>query len=208
MSESLFPAILLFGAPGVGKGTQGKLLGQIDGFYHLSSGDMFRALDLESSEGQEVQQYSSRGELVPDDLTIRIWRNWLDNLIADTIFDPQSEMLLLDGIPRNVKQCEILRHHVEVRKVVHLASQDDEPIIARIKKRAVDEGRDDDAKDEVVRRRFQIYRDETTPVLNYYASDITTEVDPMCTPAEVHKRIREHVVPDLKRFRGEDVKAD
>ncbi len=208
MSESLFPAILLFGAPGVGKGTQGKLLGRIDGFYHLSSGDIFRALDLKSPEGQEVQQYSSRGELVPDDLTIRIWRNWLDNLIADTIFDPQSEMLLLDGIPRNVKQCEILRQHVEVRKVVHLASQDDEPIIARIKKRALDEGRDDDAKDEVVRRRFQVYRDETTPVLNYYASDITAEVDPMGTPAEVHKRILEHVVPDLKRFRGEDVAAD
>ena len=62
--------ILLFGAPGAGKGTQGKILGRIPGFFHLSSGDMFRALDPNSDLGQRVTSYSSKGELVPDDLTI------------------------------------------------------------------------------------------------------------------------------------------
>src|SRR5262245_55093023 len=68
-----YQTILLFGAPGSGKGTQGKILGQIPGFYHLSCGEVFRTLDTGSDLGKVFMEYSSRGELVPDDVTVKMW---------------------------------------------------------------------------------------------------------------------------------------
>ena len=65
-----YKTVLLFGAPGAGKGTQGKILGKVPGFYHLACGDVFRSLDMGSELGSKFMEYSSRGELVPDALTI------------------------------------------------------------------------------------------------------------------------------------------
>ena len=70
--EETFRSILLFGPPGVGKGTQGKILGMVPGFFHLSVGDVFRSIDIGSDDGKQVYQYSSQGQLVPDELTVRI----------------------------------------------------------------------------------------------------------------------------------------
>ena len=69
-----FKTILLFGTPGAGKGTQGKILGKVPGFFHLACGDVFRSLDMGSDLGKQFIAYSSRGELVPDELTIELWR--------------------------------------------------------------------------------------------------------------------------------------
>ena len=195
-------AVLLFGVPGAGKGTQGKALDQLPGFFHLSSGDIFRTLDPESTEGQEVRGYSSRGELVPDELTIRIWKQWLDEQIAESRFKPQDEILLLDGIPRNVAQCEILQDHIHVLHVIHLASSDDQPMIDRIKNRALIEGRPDDAQEDVIRRRFEVYREESAPVLNYYPSELISDIDPIGTPAEVLAQILDRLIPVQNSFLG------
>ena len=65
---------LIFGAPGSGKGTQGKILGAIPRFYHCACGDVFRALDTRTELGQAFIEYSSRGQLVPDDLTVKLWK--------------------------------------------------------------------------------------------------------------------------------------
>ena len=73
MSER-YQSVLLLGAPSVGKGTQGAVLGRIPGFHHISSGDVFRTIDINSKTGKKFYEYSSKGELVPDDLTIEIWR--------------------------------------------------------------------------------------------------------------------------------------
>ena len=200
MAEDRFAAVLLFGVPGAGKGTQGKALGQLPGFFHLSSGDIFRSLDPQSDEGRQVRRYSERGELVPDELTIRIWRNWLDEQIAASRFRPQRDLLLLDGIPRNVRQCEILEEHIQVLRVIHLAAESDEPMIQRIKARALLEGRPDDANEDVIRRRFEVYRRESAPVLNYYPSDLIADVDPLGTPAEVLARVLQCIIPVEKQF--------
>lgn len=92
-----YKTILLFGAPGSGKGTQGKILGQIPGFYHLSCGEVFRSLDIHSELGKVFYEYSSRGELVPDDVTVRMWAA---NINAQTIlgrYKPHEDVLVLDG---------------------------------------------------------------------------------------------------------------
>src|SRR3954471_20665323 len=103
-----FKSILLFGAPGSGKGTQGKILGAIPGFFHSSTGDIFRSLDLQSPTGRTVWEYSSKGKLVPDDLTIKIWLQYLKGMEMINQFHPENEIIVLDGLPRSVHQATLL----------------------------------------------------------------------------------------------------
>src|SRR3954467_8420270 len=102
-----YRTVLLFGAPGAGKGTQGKILGTIPNFFHCACGDVFRNLTIESELGKIFLQYSSRGELVPDEPTIRLWREKIAGQQALGHFNPERDRLLLDGIPRNPNQAEI-----------------------------------------------------------------------------------------------------
>jgi len=190
-----YQTILLFGAPGAGKGTQGKILGQVPGFYHLSCGEVFRTLDLTSEIGKTFMQYSSRGELVPDDVTIKMWQQ---NMHARTVlsdYKPSQDLLVLDGIPRNVHQAELMKKHINVLLVVHLVCPDKEEMIKRLRRRALKENRADDAKEEVIRRRWQVYEKETFPVLDFYSRQIVREVDAVGSPARVLEHILQHVVP-------------
>lgn len=190
-----YQTVLLFGPPGVGKGTQGKILALIPGFFHSSTGEIFRNLDVTSDLGRTFYQYSSRGELVPDDITIRIWNQ---NVYANTIlgmFKPNQDLLVLDGLPRSVSQAKLLYRYVDVLKVIHLVTRDKEALFERMKKRAMKENRADDAKDEVIRRRFEVYENQTYPVLEYYPKNIVVEVDAMVSPAAVLTQILNAVVP-------------
>jgi len=198
MSDELYPAVLLFGAPGVGKGTQGKILNQIPGLFHLSSGDVFRDLDPNTVAGR-----TSLGELVPDELTIRICRNWIQERIAQQKYNPRKDLLILDGIPRNVPQCEILEESIDVLHVIHLSTDNKDLLAERIHRRALEENRTDDAKEEVIRRRFRVYSERTLPVLNYYPDEMIHTVDPIGMPIEVLQRIIEGLIPLQQRLLGE-----
>jgi adenylate kinase len=186
--------VLLFGAPGVGKGTQGQRLGEIAHFVHLSTGEMFRSLDRNSTLGKEVRSFSERGELVPDELTIRIFREFVHGLVAAGRYRPEQDTLVLDGIPRNVNQCRILDKEVSVTKVIHLTSSDEDVMVDRIKRRAEIEGRKDDADESIIRRRFVVYRRETEPVLAYYSGKSIVEVDALGTPDAVTAAIKRELL--------------
>lgn len=190
-----YQTILLFGAPGSGKGTQGKILGQIPGFYHLSCGDVFRTIDTSSELGKTFIEYSSRGELVPDDVTVKMWQQ---NMHARTVlseYKPRADLLVLDGIPRNVNQAKLLEKHINVLLIVHLMCSDKEEMIKRLRRRALKENRVDDAREEVIRRRWEVYENETAPVLNHYPKHIVRTVDAFGSPARVLQHILEAVVP-------------
>ncbi|TVQ54347.1 MAG: nucleoside monophosphate kinase [Phycisphaerales bacterium] len=190
-----YQSLLLFGPPGVGKGTQGKLLGSIPGFVHLATGDIFRALDKNSELGQQFMAYSSRGELVPDELTIKVWRNHVEHLMNDGCFDPERDVLVLDGIPRSLNQAKTIGEHIDVLAVIHLECPDINEMITRMKRRAEQQGRHDDADENVVRKRFEVYKDETAPVLSCYDASLVTKINPIGTPAEVLMNILKVVVP-------------
>src|SRR3569833_511051 len=98
----LYKTILLFGAPGSGTGTQGKILGAIPGFFHSSTGDIFRSLDLQSEVGRTVWEHSKKGQLVPDTLTIKIWKQFIRGMELINSFHPETEIIVLDGLPRSV----------------------------------------------------------------------------------------------------------
>jgi adenylate kinase len=184
MPEPVYRAVLLFGAPGVGKGTQGQRLGRLAHFVHVSTGEMFRSLG-NSPVGKEARTYFERGVLVPDDLTIRVFRERVHNLVAEHLFDPARDTLILDGIPRNPTQAQILDGDIKVVKIIHFAASDEDAMVARILKRALIEGRKDDANEEIIRKRFDIYRRETSPVLEFYPRELILEIDALGTPDEV-----------------------
>ena len=190
-----YKSILLFGAPAAGKGTQGKILGKIPGFFHLACGDVFRSLDMTSDLGKQFLNYSSRGELVPDELTIQMWR---ENMHAQTVlslYKPKQDLLVLDGIPRNVGQARALQASLDVFKVIHLRCNDENAMMQRMRRRALKENRMDDADDKVIRHRFDVYHQETLPVLDFYPKSIVADIDAMGSPAQVFQRVLEVVVP-------------
>jgi adenylate kinase len=185
MPEPVYRAVLLFGAPGVGKGTQGQRLGRLPHFVHLSTGDMFRSLDRNGAIGKEVRSFTERGVLVPDDLTIRIFLETLRGLVTSHLLDPARDTLVLDGIPRNVNQARILDSDLRVVRLIYFGNSNEDAMVARVKKRALIEGRKDDANEDIIRRRFEIYRRESAPVLDYYPPELILELDALGTPEEV-----------------------
>lgn len=193
-----YPAALIFGVPGAGKGTQGEILTRIPGFFHCSTGVIFRKTDPDSEDGHLVREYSSRGELVPDEVTIRIWKNWIDAMRSIGHFLHRKQLLLLDGIPRNVAQCELLEPFIDVKVIVHLECEDEEAMIERIRRRAMLENRPDDLNADVTRRRFEVYRENTSPVLGYYPPELIKNVESTGIVSEVLHQSLEHLVPVLK----------
>jgi len=195
---SRFNAILLFGAPGAGKGTQGKMLAAIPGFCHVSTGDMFRSLDESTDLGKEIGGYMSAGDLVPDELTMRLLRDHLSARIAREEFNPDADLIVLDGVPRSTEQAELLEPLIAVQAVVHLTA-DARPLIERLKRRAVKEHRPDDAEEDVVQHRLEVYEQETRPVLNVYPPEKVHEIDAIGLPARVLHRVLETVVPIVEQ---------
>jgi adenylate kinase len=172
-----YRTILLFGAPGSGKGTQGKILGAVPGFYHNATGDVFRSLDLQSEMGRIFWEYAGRGQLVPDEVTIKLWKQYIKGVEMINQFHPETEILVLDGIPRNLTQAKLLEDTIDVRKVIYLQCADLSKMVERLRRRALKENRFDDANDEVIHRRLVEYEAKTRPVLDFYPEELIVRID-------------------------------
>jgi adenylate kinase len=190
-----YRTILLFGAPGSGKGTQGKILGQIPGFFHSATGDIFRSLDLQSETGRTFWEYASKGKLVPDDLTVRVWKQFIKGMEMVNQFHPETEFIILDGLPRNVAQARLLEDTLDVIKIIHLRCTDLGKMVERLKRRALKENRFDDANDDVIKRRLEIYERDTRPVLDYYPQDKIYRLDATMSQIRVLSEIVSLLVP-------------
>ncbi len=190
-----YKSILLFGAPGSGKGTQGKILGSIPGFYHSACGDVFRSLDLQSEMGRVFWEYAGRGRLVPDEFTVKLWKQYIHGMEMVNQFFPETQLLVLDGIPRNVEQAKLLEDTIEVVSVVHLVCADMDKMVERLKRRALKENRFDDANDEVIQHRLEVYEQETRPVLDYYPPGKITKIDATKSQMRVLSEIIGLLVP-------------
>ena len=180
-----YRTILLFGAPGAGKGTQGKILGTIPNFFHCACGDVFRSLKADSPIGKVFLEYSSRGQLVPDRTTIELWHDFIDGSTKAGRFRAEQDTLVLDGIPRNVRQAEILKDTLNVVAIFYLRCTNQEALIARLQRRALKENRLDDANLDVIRARQATYERETRPVLDYYDKEIQDRINSDQSPHKV-----------------------
>lgn len=195
MNQMRYRTILLFGAPGSGKGTQGKIIGQIPGFFHSATGDIFRSLDLQSETGRLFWEYAGKGQLVPDEVTIRVWKQFIQGMEMINQFHPESQFLVLDGLPRTVHQAELLDDTLDVVKIIHLHCSDLSKMVERLRHRALKENRFDDANDAVIRRRLETYERDTRPVLDYYPADIVARVEATQSQIGVLSEILRHLVP-------------
>lgn len=182
-------AILLFGPPGSGKGTIGKALNEREEYVHISSGDVFRGLDPNSKGGKLFHQYASKGQLVPDEVTIDIIEEHVKALAASGSYIPEKQILLLDGIPRTKKQAEVLKERVDVQAILLLEVSDVEVLVKRLSKRAELEGRSDDKEEAVLRERFGVYERQTKEVLKCYPADVVQHINANQEKSKVYKDI-------------------
>lgn len=181
--------LLLIGAPGAGKGTQAERLADIFKIPAISTGDIFRHnVKNETELGKQAKAFMDRGEYVPDSLTNDLVRDRLSQ--ADAI-----EGFLLDGYPRTGDQVEELdsilaAQGTKLDVVVQLTADTDE-VVRRLLNRAIEQGRADDTED-VIRRRLEVYEEQTAPLISVYAQrGLVVMIDGLGEVAEVTGRILE-----------------
>ena len=181
--------ILLIGPPGAGKGTQAALLAQHFGIPAISTGDIFREnVRNETPLGLEAKAFMDRGEYVPDSLTNALVRDRLNQEDAVAGF-------LLDGYPRTIDQVEelddILEETEKKLDVVVQLTADSEELLRRLSGRAQEQGRSDDTP-EVIKRRLDVYEEQTAPLIDIYASrSLVAKVNALGEIADVTNRIIE-----------------
>lgn len=182
--------IVFIGPPGVGKGTQCKRLAAQYRIAHLSTGEMLRSVQRDSSLGVLIGSYIDCGGLAPDNLVMRIVKKRLaaEDCVPGALFD---------GFPRTLVQAEALDDHLlemnhRLCVVISLQAPTDE-LIERLLKRAQLENRVDDTAD-AISRRLEIFQEKTAPVLRYYASQGLVEpVNAMLTPDQVFETICDRI---------------
>ena len=172
--------IVLVGPPGAGKGTQSIVLSDRLGVPHISTGELFRAHAERATDlGLAAKEYMDRGDLVPDEVT--------NEMVHRRLEEPDARAgFVLDGFPRTVAQADVLKSYLaeqgaELGAVLEFQVPE-EVVLERLLAR----GRDDDTA-EVIHNRFEVYRSETAPLLDYYA-DRLVPVDAVGTVDEVAAR--------------------
>jgi adenylate kinase len=188
-SSRPYRSVLVFGPPGSGKGTQGKLLSSAGNHFHLSSGDIFRGLSPESPAGKLYHSFAHKGHLLPDEVTVSIWHHYVEGLIATNRYFPHQQLLLLDGIPRTLNQAELLEPHIKVMHIIVLETQKPEGLIRRMQRRAMIERRADDMDETVLRTRMEIYNQETAQLLGRYPKNLISRFNADLRPLEVLRDI-------------------
>jgi adenylate kinase len=169
--------VILLGAPGSGKGTQAVRLAEVVGLPHVSTGDLLRENKAKKTElGRLAQRFMDDGDLVPDDVVL--------DMLFERVAEPDCAAgYVLDGFPRTVPQAEALEHRLGDDVTVGTALL--EVSDREIHRRAAGRGRDDD-KPEVVAKRLAVYREQTAPLVRYYADrEMLHRIDGERPPAAV-----------------------
>lgn len=179
--------LILLGPPGCGKGTQGSLLADRLGIPRVATGDLLRAAVRGGTPlGLKAKQFMDQGLLVPDDVII--------GLIEEVLSSPEAAQgVIMDGFPRTVAQAEAVDALLEQKgKSVDCVlgfEVPDEELVSRLLGRASQEGRSDDAP-EAIKKRLQVFRDETAPLIEYYRKkEILVGIDAVGSIETIAERV-------------------
>lgn len=161
--------VVIFGAPGSGKGTQSEKLIERYGLHHISTGEVLRDhIARKTPIGQIAKTYINQGQLIPDSLMIKILEEIIDN-------DPKAkDGVILDGFPRTIPQAEALNRFLEKRgqKIHHVVGLEvpEDELVDRMIKRGAQTGRADD-NIETIQNRLKVYHESTTPLRDFYIKE-------------------------------------
>jgi adenylate kinase len=176
--------LILFGPPGSGKGTQAQKLVEKYSIVHLSTGDMFRyELGHQTELGRLAKSYMDRGELVPDSVTIEMLKIRMEGNAIQNGF-------ILDGFPRTINQAKALDELLKekglaITAMISLVVEEPE-LIQRLLNRGKSSGRSDDTNESIIKNRIAVYKEETTPVYEYYLQqNLAVQVAGMGTVDEI-----------------------
>jgi len=187
LEQRIVMRIVLLGAPGSGKGTQAKLIVKERHIPHISTGDLLRnAIAQKTDLGLAAKKVMDAGELVSDEIVLGMLKDRLNEADAQAGF-------VLDGFPRNLTQAQMLEDLLKELNLtldhVLLIQVDADEVVARIAKRAEQEGRSDDTE-EIVRNRLSVYQEQTAPVADFYREhDIVAEIKGTGSVEDVLDRI-------------------
>ena len=161
--------IVIFGAPGSGKGTQSELMIKKYGFGHISTGDVLRKeIKNKTQLGNTAQQYIDKGQLIPDELMIDILANVYDS------FGKDHKGIIFDGFPRTIPQAEALKVMLDKRghKIAAMIELDvpESELMTRLIKRGQESGRSDDNA-ETIKKRLDVYHNQTAPLIEWYTKE-------------------------------------
>jgi len=192
-----YKAILIFGPSGIGKSTQGKMLADFDkSFFYLSESEILRNFtkkkDGDFNLQKKVAEFITSGKLIPDDLAIKLFFGVLDRLKKEEKINA-NKILVLDGIPRNLNQANLIKDKVEVIKIIYLYSSDNSVLVQRIKKRLRIEKRTDDQNMDIIKNRIESYIKETLAVLDKFPKNIVIKIDGLDTIKHIHQTIIKNV---------------
>jgi adenylate kinase len=183
--------LMILGAPGSGKGTQGKLLAEFLKVPQVSTGELLRAAVKQGTVlGKEARKYMDRGDLVPDSVILGLIREILDAKEA-------AGGVMMDGFPRTVAQAQAVDKLLAEKKAkvdrVVLLDVAEEELIKRLLGRAAKEGRSDDNL-ESIKQRLKVYHDQTAPLISYYEQQgVVKRVPGMGSVDDIQQRAREAV---------------
>lgn len=161
--------IVIFGAPGSGKGTQSDLIIRKFGLGHISTGDVLRnEIKNETELGKTARQYIDKGQLIPDELMVDILASVYDK------YGKEHKGIIFDGFPRTIPQAEALKKMLNERghKVAAMIELDvpEDELMKRLIKRGQESGRSDD-NEETIRKRLTVYHNQTTPLIEWYSKE-------------------------------------
>ncbi|HRO09626.1 MAG TPA: adenylate kinase [Saprospiraceae bacterium] len=184
--------IILFGPPGSGKGTQAEKLIEKYGILHISTGDLFRyEMGNNTPLGLKAKEYMSKGELVPDEVTIGMLQNKVNA-------NPEAQGIIFDGFPRTIPQAEALDAFLNEKntEVVVLIALDvpEEELVKRLLNRGQSSGRADDGDEQIIKNRIQVYKSETSQVFDYYSQfNKSVSIHGVGTIEEIFERITDAI---------------
>ena len=182
--------LIIFGPPGSGKGTQAQKIVELFDLTHISTGDLFRyEIGNDTPLGMKAKEYINKGELVPDEVTIGMLENRLNQ-------SNNPNGYIFDGVPRTIAQAEAVNQIMTDRgtEITHLIALDvpDDEIVKRLLERGKTSNRPDDQSEEIIRRRIVEYNAKTSPVFNFYAeSGLSNKIDGVGSLDEIFARIKD-----------------
>ncbi len=161
--------IVIFGAPGSGKGTQSDLMIEKFGLGHISTGDVLRNEIKNGTElGKTAKGYIDNGQLIPDELMVSILASVYDS------FGKDHKGVIFDGFPRTIPQAEALKQMLNERghKIAAMIELDvpEDELMTRLIKRGKESGRSDD-NEETIQKRLNVYRNQTSPLIEWYKKE-------------------------------------